>query len=108
MSKKYTKDQLEKSRFWFLEPRIESGINHALKKLQDGDMVHFLFSTAIIDKDIEHHIILRCASAENEDLRIDCVTKAENMKIRALNRLSEALVEKCGGELNYIEEKIRY
>lgn len=67
--------------------------------------IYFLFSTAIIDKDIEHHIILRCANAENEDLRIDCVTKAENMKIRTLNRLSEALVEKCGGELNYIEER---
>lgn len=38
MTKKYTKDQLEKSRSWFLEPRIESGINHALKKLQDGDI----------------------------------------------------------------------
>ena len=90
--------------FWFLEPRIESGINHALKQFQDGDMAHFLFSTTIIDKDVEHHIILRCANAENEELRIDCVTKAENMKIRALNRLSEALVEKCGGELDYIEE----
>lgn len=104
MSIKYTEDQLEKSRFWFLEPRVESGINHALNRLQDGDMAHFLLSTAIIDKDIEHHIILKCAKAEKESLRIDCVTKAEDMKIKALNRLSEALVEKCGGRLNYIEE----
>jgi hypothetical protein len=49
-----------------------------------------------------------CARAENEELRIDCVNKAINVKIRAINRLainrlSEALVEKCGGELNYIE-----
>lgn len=105
MSIKYTKDQLEKSRFWFLEPRVESGINHALKALQDEDMVHFLLSTTIIDKIIDRHIILRCANAEKEDIRIDCIIKAENMKKRTLNRLSEALVEKCGGELIYLEEE---
>ena len=52
-----------------------------------------------IDSAVEHHIVNNCTRAENEELRIDCVNKAINVKI-SLNRLSEALVEKCGGELN--------
>lgn len=46
-----------------------------------------------------------CAKAENEDIRIRCVKEATNVKIRALNKLSEVLVEKCGGELDYAEEE---
>ena len=46
-----------------------------------------------------------CAKAESEDIRIKCVNEATNVKIRALNRLSEVLVEKCGGELSYTEEE---
>ena len=45
-----------------------------------------------------------CRKAENEDIRIKCVNEATNVKIRAIDRLSEVLVEKCGGELSYIEE----
>ncbi len=104
MPKKYTKEQLEKSRFLFLEQRVESGINHALKSLEDDDMIEFLSVMTNIDKDIEHHIMLRCANAENEDIRIDCVKKDENIKIRSINRLGEALVDKCGGQLNYLME----
>ena len=69
-------------------------------------MSHFVSSISTIDKIIEHHIINNCAKAENEELRIDCVTKAEDIKIKSLNRLSEALIEKCGGEMNYIDEDI--
>jgi len=103
--KKYSTDRLEKSRSWFLEPKIESGTKYALKSLQNGDMSHFVSSISTIDKIIEHHIINNCTKAENEELRIDCVTKAEDMKIKALNRLSEALTEKCGGEMEYIDDE---
>ena len=102
--KKFSKERLEKSRSWFLEPKIESGTKYALKSLQDNDMSHFISSISTIDKTIEHHIINNCTKAENEELRIDCITKAEDMKIKALNRLSEALTEKCGGEMEYIDE----
>ena len=30
--KKFSKERLEKSKFWFLEPKIESGIDYALKR----------------------------------------------------------------------------
>jgi len=105
MTNKYSADRLEKSRFWFLEPKIESGTKYALKSLQDKDMSHFVSSISTIDKIIEHHIINNCAKAENEELRMDCINKAENMKTRSLNRLSEALTEKCGGEMTYIDEE---
>lgn len=103
--KKYSKERLEKSRFWFLEPTVESGINYGIKILEEGNMAEFLNSVASIDSVVEHHIINNCARAENEEIRIDCVTKAKNVKIRAINRLSEVLVEKCGGEIHYLEEE---
>lgn len=103
--KKFSKERLEKSKFWFLEPKIEYGIDYALKRLDEKDMTGFLLATATIDSNIEHHIMNNCAMAENEDIRIKCVTDAHNIKIRALNRLGEALVDKCGGVLEYIEEE---
>jgi len=105
MTNKFSKERLEKSRYWFLEPKVESGTKYAIKSLEDGDMSHFISSISTIDKVIEHHIINNCAKAENEDLRIDCITKAENIKIKSLNRLSEALTEKCGGKINYLDEE---
>jgi len=103
--KKYSKERLEKSRLWFLEPQVEISRNSAIKKLQEGNMTEFLQSVMNIDSSVEHHIMNNCARAENEGIRIDCVNKANNIKIRTINRLSEALVEKCGGELNYLEEE---
>ena len=100
--RKFSKERLEKSRFWFLEPHVEISRDVA-KKLQEGNMTEFLQSTMEIDSAVEHHIINNCTRAENEELRIDCVNKAINIKIRAINRLSEALVEKYGGELDYIQ-----
>ena len=104
MSKKYSKERLDKSRFLFLEPSVESGISHALNRLEEGDMSHFLNSVAQIDSRIEHHIINNCSNAEDEEARIDCINKAINIKVSALNRLSERLIDKCGGEMNYIED----
>ena len=101
--RKFSKERLEKSRSLFLEPQVEISRDIAIKRLQEGDMTEFLQSTMGIDSAIEHHIMNNCARAENEELRIDCVNKAINVKIKAINRLSEALVEKCGGELNYIQ-----
>ena len=104
MSKKYSKERLEKSRFLFLEPRVESGISYAINTLEEGDMAHFLNIVATIDSRVEHHIMNNCANAENEDIRIDCINKAMEIKVKALNRLGEVLVNKCGGEMHYIDE----
>lgn len=68
-------------------------------------MTEFLQSTTNIDSAVEHHIMNNCAKAENEEIRTDCVNKANNVKIRAINILSEVLVEKCGGELHYLDEE---
>lgn len=105
MEKKFSKERLEKSRKLFLEPRIEISLNSAVNRLREGHMSEFLFSVMNVDSTIEHHIMNNCAKAENEDIRIKCVNDATNVKIRALNRLSEVLVEKCGGELSYTEEE---
>lgn len=104
MPKKYSKERLEKSRFLFLEPRVESGISYAINNLEEGDMAHFLNIVATIDSRVERHIINNCANAKNEDIRIDCINKAMEIKVKALNRLGEALVNKCGGEMHYIDE----
>ncbi len=101
--KKYSEERLEKSRKLFLEPRVEISLNSAINRLNEGHMSEFLFSTMNIDSAVEHHIVTNCAKAINEDIRIKCVNEATNIKIRALNRLSEVLVEKCGGELHYTE-----
>ena len=103
--KKYSEERLEKSRKLFLEPRVEISLNSAVNRLREGHMSEFLFSVMTIDSSVEHYIMNNCANAENEDIRIKCVNKATNVKIRALNRLSEVLVEKCGGELDYTEEE---
>lgn len=104
MSKKYSRERLEKSRKLFLEPKIEMSLDSAINRLKIGNMTEFLQSTMNIDSVVEHHKINNCANAENEEIRIDCVIKADNIKIRALNRLSETLVEKCGGNMIYLEE----
>lgn len=104
MSKKYSKGRLDKSRFLFLDPSIGSGISHAFNRLEEGDIAHFLNSVANIDTKIEHHIINNCSNAEDEETRIDCINKAINIKVNAINRLSERLVDKCGGKMNYLED----
>ena len=104
MPKKYSKERLDKSRFLFLEPRVELGISYALNNLVEGDMANFLNAVAGIDSRVVHHIVNNCANAENEEIRIDCVNKAINIKVKALNRLGEALVNKCGGEMHYIDD----
>lgn len=101
--KKYSKERLEKSRTLFLEPKVEISLNSAINRLKEGHMSEFLFSVMTVDSSVEHHIMNNCTKAENEDIRIKCVNEATNVKIRALNRLSEMLIEKCGGELSYIE-----
>jgi len=103
--KKFSKERLEKSRLWFLEPQVEISRDSAIERLQEGNMTEFLQSIMNIDSAVEHHIINNCTKAENEEIRIDCVNKAINIKIRAINRLSEVLVEKCGGEIHYLEEE---
>lgn len=102
--KKYTKERLEKSRLLFIQPKIKSGISYAIKTLEEGNMTEFLSVVTGIDSAIEHHIINNCTKAEDEDIRIDCITKANNLKIRTINKLSEVLAEKCGGDVYYIEE----
>ena len=103
--KRYSEERLENSRKLFLEPRVEISLNSAINRLKEGHMSEFLFSVMTIDSSVEHHIMNNCTKAENEDIRIKCVNEATNIKIRSLNRLSEALVEKCGGELSYTEEE---
>lgn len=38
--RKFSKERLEKSRFWFLEPHVEISRDVA-KKLQEGNMTNF-------------------------------------------------------------------
>ena len=103
MSEKiYSEERLENSRKLFLEPRVEISLNSAINRLKEG---HMSVSVMTINSSVEHHIMNNCTKAENEDIRIKCVNEATNVKIRSLNRLSEALVEKCGGELSYTEEE---
>ena len=104
MEKKYSEERLEKSRKLFLEPRVDISINSAMNRLKEDNMSEFLFSVMTIDSSVEHHIMNDCARAENENIRIKCVNEATNVKVRALNKLSEILVEKCGGKLSYTEE----
>lgn len=104
MTKIYSKERLDKSRLLFLEPRVESGVSYAMNILEEGDMTQFLNLVAGIDSRVVHHIVTNCAKAENEEIRIDCINKAINIRVKALNRLGEALVNKCGGQMNYIEE----
>lgn len=103
--KKYSKERLEKSRKLFLEPKVDISVEFGIKRLNEGDMTEFVQSIASVDSSVEHHIINNCANAENEETRIDCMTNANNIKIRSINKLSEALVDKCGGEMHYVEEE---
>ena len=106
MTKEYSKERLEKSIKLFLEPRVDISLNSAMNRLKEDNMSEFLFSVMTVDSSVEHHIMNNCSKAENENVRIKCVNETTNVKIRALNKLSEALVERCGGKLSYTEEEI--
>lgn len=76
----------------------------ALDNIQYKNFGKVVTSIASIDSAIEHHIINNCANASKEEEdRIDCINKANELKINVLNRIAERLVDTCGGEMEYIE-----
>lgn len=101
--KKYPKDRLEKSRTLFLEPRVNTGLELALKNVEDKNFSRVVGIIANIDSVVEHHIINNCAKALEEKDRIDCISKANDLKIDALNRIAEKLTEQCGGDMEYLD-----
>ena len=99
---KFSEERLEKSKEMFLEPRVEAGINHGTKQLRiEKDASGFINAIATIDMIVERHIINNCANAEEHDVRVKCIADAENIKSRALNRLSEELSTVCDLKMEY-------
>ena len=108
LAKNKTKKQLDKWLKLKVEPSIEASIDHAVKVIRQGNATDFIQTTMSVNRTIDTHLARRCSDAENEETRIDCVAKAEDVRDNAINKLSEILAEKCDLKVEYVEEDLFY
>lgn len=98
----YSKEYLEDWRKTVVEPHVIESQKAGLDALRADNMTDFVLAISTITKDTENHISLNCIYAESMPLGIKCTKDAKRLRIDALNKLTEALVEKCGGKMSYI------
>ncbi len=68
-------------------------------------MTDFVLAISRIVKDTEKHIDLNCIYADSIPLGVKCTKDVKKLRADALNKLTEALVEKCGGKNIFILTK---
>lgn len=98
----YSKEYLEDWRKKVVEPHVKDAVKIGLDALKADNMTDFVLAISRIAQDTENHVDLNCIYAESMPLGIKCTKDAKKLRADALNKLTEALVEKCGGKMNYI------
>lgn len=98
----YSKEYLEDWRKKVIEPRVIESQKTGLDALKADNMTDFVLAISKIVQDTESHINLNCIYAESVKLGVECTKGAKELRVDALNKLTEALVERCGGKMNYI------
>ncbi len=98
----YDEEYLEGWRKQVVEPRVEEAEKIGLDALIDENMTNFVLAISRIARITENHIDLNCIYASSMPLGLKCTKDSKKIRADALNRLTEALVEKCGGSMNYI------
>lgn len=98
----YSKEYLEEWKAKVVEPHIADAQKVGFDALKTDNMTDFVLAISRIVQDTENHIDLNCTYAESIPLGVKCTKDAKKLRADALNKLTEALVEKCGGKMNYI------
>lgn len=98
----YSKEYLDEWREKVVEPHVIEAQKTGLDALKADNMTNFVTAISRITRDTENHVSLNCIYAESLELGVKCTKDAKKLRIDALNKLTEALVEKCGGKMNYI------
>ena len=98
----YSKEYLEEWKTKVVEPHVVEAQKMGIDALKADNMTDFVLAISRIVQDTENHIDLNCVYAESMPLGVKCTKDAKKLRADALNKLTEALVEKCGGKMNYI------
>lgn len=98
----YSKEYLEEWKTKVVEPHIVEAQKVGLDALKTDNMTDFVLAISRIAQDTENHVNLNCIYAESLELGVKCTKDVKKLRADALNKLTEALVEKCGGKMSYI------
>ena len=85
VEKKYTKERLDKSYKLFVKPSVDIGFNSLSKNVTERDLINIVFDIGTIERILDRHIVNNCAKALDEEIRIECVTKAETLRESTFN-----------------------
>lgn len=100
--KTFDKEFLEEYRKRLVEPKVANAQRLGINALKEDNMTDFVLAISRIAQDTENYVDLGCTNAESIELGIGCTKDAKKLRSDALNVLTEALVEKCGGKMTYI------
>ena len=98
----YSKEYLEEFRKKLVEPKVIEAQKIGIDALKANNMTDFVLAISRIAQDTENHVDLNCIYAESIELGVECTKDVKKLRADALNKLTEALVEKCGGKMSYI------
>lgn len=98
----YSKEYLEEYRKKLLEPKVAKAQKIGIDALKADNMTDFILAVSRIAQDTENHVNLNCIYAESIRVGVECTKDVKKLRANALNNLTEALVEKCGGKMTYI------
>lgn len=98
----YSKEYLEEWRKKVVEPHVMEAQKMGIDALKADNITDFVLAISRIAQDTENHVDLNCTYAESVELGVKCTRYVKKLRADALNKLTEALVEKCGGKMNYI------
>lgn len=98
----YSKEYLEEWRKKVVEPHVMEAQKMGIDALKADNMTDFVLAISRIAQDTENHVDLNCIYAESMELGVTCTKDVKKLRADALNKLTEALVDKCGGKMSYI------
>lgn len=98
----YSEKDLEEWRKTVVEKRVKESQKFGIDAIKSDNMTDFVLAISKIAQDTENYTDLMCIYAENVLVGIKCTKEAKKLRAGALNSLTEALVEKCGGKMTYI------
>lgn len=98
----YSKEYLEEWKEKVVKPHVIDAQKTGISALKADNMTDFVLAISRIAQDTENHVDLNCIYAESIELGVECTKEAKKLRADALNKLTEALVEKCGGKMSYI------
>lgn len=87
---------MEDYRKRLVEPNIAEAKKIGIDALKADNMTDFVLAVSRIAQVTENFVDLCCINVETMELGVDCNKDAKRLRADALNKLTKALVEKCG------------